>query len=203
MTCSPGIPASGQSLGSSRTQVLGNFTNYFNVVSQDHVAPNATGEGKHNKSTYPVHLAAADPVTIAGEVAVYCKLLGAIPTLFLRPENNGNPINVNPLLTISNILIGGNPFIQYSITFGGMRATWGIATQAGGFPNNTLVPFAVPFSVAPQSIQLTIESPALAARRFVQVLSGSPATNQFNITTSDINGAATTVSFTYLAFGLA
>ena len=54
MTFTPNIPADGQSLGSSKTQIRGNFTNYNNVISQDHVAPNSSGQGKHNKSTYVV-----------------------------------------------------------------------------------------------------------------------------------------------------
>jgi hypothetical protein len=201
MTFTPGIPASGQSLGASRTQVLNNFSNYYNVVSQDHIAPNLVGEGKHNKSTYPIHVPTTDPTTAANEVAVYCKLLGAVPALFMRPENNGTPINCTPFLTTSNILIGGNPFLQYSLTLGAARVTWGSATQAGGFPSGTVVPFAIPFTGAPQSIQLTIESPSPAARRFAQVLS-TPNNNNFTLTTSDLNGVATNVSFTYLAFGL-
>ena len=51
MTFTPNIPAVGQSLGSSRTQVLGNFSNYNTLVSVDHVSPNAAGQGQHKQIT--------------------------------------------------------------------------------------------------------------------------------------------------------
>ena len=51
MSFTANIPASGQSLGSSRLQVLNNFANYNTVVSVDHVAPNASGQGEHAKVT--------------------------------------------------------------------------------------------------------------------------------------------------------
>jgi len=71
MSFTPNIPASGQSLGSSRTQVLNNFSNYNTVMSVNHVAPNSSGEGKHKFVTVPGQSPA--PTCLANEGLIFAK----------------------------------------------------------------------------------------------------------------------------------
>ncbi len=52
MTFTSNIPQSGQSLGQTRDSVRNNFGNYNTVVSVDHVAPNASGQGQHKQVTF-------------------------------------------------------------------------------------------------------------------------------------------------------
>lgn len=136
MTFTPGIPASGQTLGASRTQVLGNFTNYFDVISVNHGAPNgepAASQGKHKFVEMPAQ--ASDPATIAGEISTYCKTSGAgAQELYLRRASNGTVIQMSvgdPVIAAS-----GSTFLP-----GGIIMKWGpVATGANlftpPFPNN-------------------------------------------------------------------
>lgn len=154
MTFTPNIPATGQSLGSSRTQVLNNFTNYFNTVSQDHVAPNATGQGKHNKSTYPDQ--ASDPVTIVNEIAAYGKSISGVSQLFLRPESAGNTIQMTRLDTGALSANSG-----YSFLPGGVIIQWGIVVATSGAGTLTNFPIVFPnacFGVSLGIVGLTISS---------------------------------------------
>lgn len=137
MTFTPNIPASGQTLGSSRDQILQNFSNYNTVVSQDHVSPNSSGQGKHNQSTYPEQ--AANPTTLANEGAVYTKAASAVTELFFRRESNGTAIQ----MTVGDPIAAAN-----GSTFlpGGIIMKWGTqvlptnvstpVVYASAFPNN-------------------------------------------------------------------
>lgn len=194
MTFTPNIPASGQSLGNSRTQVLGNFSNYNNVVSQDHVAPNASGQGKHKQSTYTE--LSLDATTLANEIAVYCKDVSGVSRLFQRLESNGTVIPFSPIFTTNVIVVNTTNQTQYSLSFGGMRITFGSCRDAAGFPTNTTVPFAVNFAVGNvPSVLLTIEDPN-ATSRTLNVTS-TPTNAAFSIKVSTSN-----VSFSYVALGL-
>lgn len=140
MTFTPGIPQSGQSLGNSRTQIVDNFTNYNDTMSQDHVAPNATGQGKHKLSTYVEQ--AADPATLANELAMYCKDLAGISSLFLRKESSGTVIQLSgqdPVLASpgSTILAGG-VYIKWGTgnSNEGPAAPANFTTFTTAFPNN-------------------------------------------------------------------
>lgn len=149
MTFTSNIPAVGQSLGSSRPQVVNNFTNYFNALSQDHVQPNGSGgiaQGKHNKSTYPEQT--VDPVTIANEIALYSKQAGSVAQLFMRRESSGTVIqmsNGDPIIAAN-----GETFIP-----GGFVLKWFTTTGTGSpitftslgltdFPNNAFAAVSSP-----------------------------------------------------------
>lgn len=190
------IPFTGETLGQSRTQVQGNFSIINTGIGVDHIDLQTSGSGKHNKSTYVVQTSPTDPVTGANEVAVYSKLNGSgDPNLYQRLQNSGAIIPFTPLLTTSNIMIDGTAFNQYSITIGGARFTWGSATRPAGFATNTTVPFAIAFTGAPSSIQLTVEDPNVAV--VLLNVATAPISSAFSIK----NNAA--ISFTYLAIGLA
>lgn len=143
----PNIPATGQSLGNSRTQVLGNFTNYFNVISQDHVDPNLGGQGKHKQSTYIDLMPADEPITGANETALYGKSVGAPleSELFFAREGAGAIIQMtkgDPIVALNgeSFLPGGviikwatGTFVSGTITFASLGLT--------NFPTNAFVAF--------------------------------------------------------------
>jgi hypothetical protein len=85
MSFTPNIPASGQSLGSSRTQVLNNFSVLRSTIAANHVDVNSMGAGKHNFSEYVAQ--AQSPATANTEVALYCRVAGGVAQLFLQKEN--------------------------------------------------------------------------------------------------------------------
>lgn len=137
MTFTPNIPASGQSLGSSRTQVVNNFTNYLNLVSQDHVAPNAMGQGKHNKSTYVVQ--GSDPTTASGEAALYALTGSAGTEVFLIRDNIAG---TKTALTTSKIAAPVASSSGISWLPGGILIQW---RAVAGVSNGTAITFPVPF----------------------------------------------------------
>ena len=128
MSFTPSIPQSGQTLGQTQQSVQNNFTNYNNVVSQDHVSPNSTGQGKHNKSTYKEQ--GSDPVTIADELAAYAKAVSGISQLFLRPESAGTPVQMSRLDTGASTANADNSN-GWTFLPGGLIFQWGYGQFAG------------------------------------------------------------------------
>jgi len=164
MTYVPGIPKSGQSLGSSRTQVLNNFTNYNNTISKNHVAPNSAGEGKHTFVEMPVQ--GLTPSTLAGEGGLFTKSLSTDPTksilYYQRDANTTVNQPVLPMATacfIVNAGAVGNIVMKYNITsivktgldgqytitmafplpFSAGIAEYGVLATFTGVPNTTAV----------------------------------------------------------------
>lgn len=83
MSFTPGIPASGQSLGNSRTQVLNNFSSLRSTLDTDHVDVNEADAGQHIQVTlndfgsfpYPVvgnqsYIAGAAASSVANQIRV-------------------------------------------------------------------------------------------------------------------------------------
>lgn len=138
MTFTSGVPTTGQTLGQTRDIIRNNFTNYFNVVSQDHISPNATGEGKHNKSTYVAQT--VDPVTALNEIAEYSKNASGIIQGFLAPSNAGTPIQMTRLDT--GALNNSN---GYSFLPGGLIIQW---AALSAISNNQEVTFPIAFPTA-------------------------------------------------------
>ena len=86
MTFTANIPTTGQSLGVTKQPIQDNFTNYFNVLSQDHVAPNLTGQGKHKKISL-TNQTAAVPSAGVSEVVIYSTTtLGISSPLYKRDD---------------------------------------------------------------------------------------------------------------------
>lgn len=102
MTFTPDIPRTGQTLGNSRPQVVGNFQTIHRAFSVDSASGNQTGdhfdydtanEGKHLRVRLPVIGVA--PTTAAGEGAIYTKDIGAgVVNPFFRRETNGAEFNL-------------------------------------------------------------------------------------------------------------
>jgi hypothetical protein len=89
MTFVSDIPVSGDSLGSTRDRIRGNFQEIAAVEAINHVAFNQVGKGKHTFLQMPEQVSA--PTTLANEAGFYSKV-GTNPAesnLFFRGENNG------------------------------------------------------------------------------------------------------------------
>lgn len=191
MTFTANIPSTGQSLGQTKNLISGNFTNYFNTVSQDHVAPNGAGgyaQGKHVKSTYVVQ--GSDPSTLANEMAVYSKLFNSIPTLFQRQQSSGAVVPLVSIVSSDSVTIAGTPQTQYNLIVGGMYLKWGFAFNC---PDNTVVNYATAFPTATQSVFLEITDPNATSTRLN--VKSSPTASSFTIRTS------ANISFYYFAIG--
>jgi len=86
MSFTPNIPATGQTLGQTRDPIRNNFTNYFDVMSVNHVAPNASGQGKHNFVEMPVQ--GSNPSTLSGEGGLFTKALSGSSILYYQRDAN-------------------------------------------------------------------------------------------------------------------
>ena len=86
MSFTPNIPDSGQTLGGSRSQISNNFANYYTVMSVNHVAPNASGQGKHAFVEMPVQ--SSVPATLAGEGGLFTQTLDGKSILYYQRDAN-------------------------------------------------------------------------------------------------------------------
>lgn len=191
MTFTPNIPTTGQSLGNTRDAIRNNFTNYNNVISENHYAPNDANEGKHKYLQMPEE--AADPATAVNEGAVYVKQgTGTVAQLFWRNENNGI------VQQLTGNFDAGN---QGSIEFFGFKIKWGFQNVN---PNtNTTITFVNslgnpdPFSTA---CYVVIPSAGASVGQNAESASivGTPNVNSFVVRTS---AGATVRKVTYIAIG--
>lgn len=196
MTFTPNIPATGQSLGQTKNLISGNFTNYFNTISQDHVPPNGSGgyaQGKHVASRYVVQ--GSDPTTIANEIAVYSKAISGIPTLFQRQQNNGTVATLISIIASSVFPIpnGGANQTQYALSLGGISIRFGFAAACA---NNSTINFSPNFTSACYYVNLT---PAFSgsASNLTLGIAETPTSASFSV---KLTGVATTDLY-YLAIG--
>lgn len=91
MSYNANIPQATDLISQSQGQLLTNFSQANTAFGIDHTAFDvAANQGKHKKSTYVEQ--AADPVTIANELAVYSKDVAGVTTEFLRKEGAGTVI---------------------------------------------------------------------------------------------------------------
>lgn len=109
MTFTPNIPASGQSLGNSRLQVLNNFAILRSTIATDHVDVNASGNGKHKFVHLPVQTSPVPPPTTAAlEGALYTKDVGSgVTQLFYRRESNGAEIQITNGTGLNEVSVSG------------------------------------------------------------------------------------------------
>lgn len=184
MTYTTGIPASGQTLGSSRSQILNNFSSLKTTIDQDHVDMNNTGPGKHKQSTYPE--SAVGPTTAANEGALYSKVAATITELFWRGESAATEVQMTT--GVPTIASSGSTFLP-----GGIILKWGVFSLANGQASFAQT-FVTPFINNVWSIVITAASSN--ANNFVswdnQTLAG--------FTPHRINTAGISF-FTYVAIG--
>lgn len=179
MTFTSGVPASGQSLGQTLTPIQNNFTNYFNTISVNHVAPNISGAGKHTFSEFVTQ--GADPATSVNEITLYGKTTGGATELFIRKDNSGNVYQLTTGTPVNAAT--GSTFLP-----GGLLINWGIT--------NSLTPsFNRAFSAPPYSIQVS-PSADNAARTVVVSNSSVPTSTGFTVLVSN-----TGLFYYYIAIG--
>lgn len=73
------VPLTGQTLGQTKVPINGNFVSIDTAFAQDHVPYNtasgvsvaSTGQGKHNRVTFPVQSASPPAVVAAGDDVLY------------------------------------------------------------------------------------------------------------------------------------
>ena len=162
MTYTTAIPVSGDSLGGTRDRIRTNFQEIDSVVGVNHVAFNASGEGKHKFLQMPEQAAA--PTTAANEGGFYAKV-GTTPAesnLFFRGESDGFEYQLTKAIAASTArfanttnysgtLNGGWTFLP-----GGMIMQYGRKTSPGSSGSITF-PITFPSGNAPFSIVVTNE----------------------------------------------
>ena len=128
MSYTVNIPATGQSLGNSRPQVVGNF-NYINTAfAINHVAFNQVNVGKHYKVEMPRQ--SPSPTPAAAEGFLFTKLANGITKLIWKRDAGATDIeltNVNPTNAQK-----GSTFLP-----GGLLLQWGKVSLAAGTANVT------------------------------------------------------------------
>jgi hypothetical protein len=130
MTFTSNIPFSGQSLGSSRTQVQGNFTNYFNLVSIDHVAPNAPGQGQHKEITFNTFGNSANFTQTGNQSYLY--------SFNATPASTSSCLVYQPSNTVMGTLIPVSPrAVCRAVYSGGMSGSWSLSADGPYGANST------------------------------------------------------------------
>lgn len=189
MTYTANIPFDGQTLGNSKSQVRGNFTNYFNLISVDHNAPNATNQGYHKV----IHFSnqGGDPATIAGVGQVYTKTVtdayGSGPQLFYRSGGGGVSQLTGSSATANGYAWCGGILIQWgskTLLANGSATTITFNTTANciNFPNNIF------------NVQLTMSDTSNSpSENGVFVKAGTLTTSGFNV----VNSSSSVVNVVY------
>lgn len=189
------IPQPNDDLSVSQPQILANFAEIATAFNLNHVAFNATGEGKHMFVEMP-NQNASPPTTIANEVGLYCNTstLTAQPELFFikqlgttapAPLNGANGYE----FTSSNYILNGG----WTRLPSGILMKWGTFSTGGStgtvvFPTGATIPA---FSNV-YNIQLTANGVATQYYTFNTVL-----VTQFAVA-SNVTG----INLNYLAIGI-
>jgi len=119
------IPQAGDLLSQSQAELLENFAQIKTLIDINHQTFGHADQGKHLQTTFPVR--AADPVTAANEVALYCKDNGAgAASLFFKPENQGIGATEYDFTTATQAVTGECTLPS------GIALKWGTATIAVG-----------------------------------------------------------------------
>lgn len=196
MTYTADIPISGESLGSTRDRIRGNFQENAAVFAINHVAFNTLGKGKHKFLQMPNQASA--PATLANEAGFYSKV-GTNPAesnLFFRGENNGfeyqltraNQANIATFSTATG----------WTYLPGGLIMQWG--KQAGSSANTIPVTFPIMFTNPAYSVQVIPERAASnpGDSTLTVIVTGSVSPSGFTIGNV---GSHTMVNWYWIAIG--
>jgi len=132
------VPLSGQTLGQTRVPIRTNFTVISDAFQVDHVAYNASGQGKHKWVTFPVQTqATAQAALIYPDIGLYSALYATtgINELFFR--NSGNVV---PDVPMTARLYAGNGWTYLP---SGIIIQWGVIAT-GANPSPVTFPIAFP-----------------------------------------------------------
>lgn len=209
MTYTNSIPIAGESLGSTRDRIRGNFEEIATVEAINHIAFNAVGKGKHKYLQMPEVTAsgAGVPVTLANEGGVYVDV-GPNPAqanLFFRGESNGFNYQLTRAIAASTALFGinTNNYNGVGVTFtggwtflpGGLLLQYGLVTS---LPPNGIktVTFPVAYTSACFSVSLNPVTSGLPNNQCI--LNANPTTTNFVIN----NNSSTFTRAFWMAVGL-
>lgn len=145
MSFTPNIPASGQTLGSSRQQVLNNFAALRSTISQgsgnpapgqtpNHIDVNNAGAGKHIFVQMPVQIPGPLNLPLSGEGGLITQTVGPSSELYYVRD----AVNTYYQMTgsVQNSQQG------FSVLFGGIRIQWFSLAAADG----QVIVFPTPFT---------------------------------------------------------
>lgn len=134
MGFNPNIPLAGDFLSVSQKQILSNYQAIANSWLENHVPlTNVENVGMHEVLT--LRPQAGDPITLAGQSAIYNKLVSNIPQLFFRPDTNQTPIQMSNE-NLNTIQTGGTGDAQTSFLAGPFTIYFGFIFNV---TNNQLV----------------------------------------------------------------
>ncbi len=212
MTYTPDIPVSGESLGSTRDRIRGNFQEIAAVEAINHVAFNTTGKGKHKFLQMPEQVSA--PTTLVNEGGFYTKV-GTNPAetnLFFRGESNGFEYQLTRAIAASTALFstnttypGAQAFEKGGWTFlpGGLILQYGSVLPGQGTSSSGTTLFPVAFTANPFIVMPTPVSRnsgvGSGQERVISVRDGLSVTNQFQWNWE--NSTGTYVGFNWIAIG--
>jgi len=172
MTFTPDLPISGDTLGSTRDRIRGNFQETSAVFAINHVGFNNLGKGKHIYLQMPEVTAsgAGVPVTLANEAGFYSKN-GANPiepNLWFRGQTNGYEYQLTNANQANNATFGTNtnypaPVVNqnggWTFLPGGLLLQYGNMTETAHDTNvGTPVFFPIAFTSFVSSITVTRRS---------------------------------------------
>ena len=190
------IPQPNDDLSVSQPQILANFAEIATAFNLNHVAFNATGEGKHAFVEMP-NQNAAPPTTIAGEVGLYCNTSTAttFPELFFI-KNNGGASVPPPLNNANGYVITGSNYTSPGWTRlpSGILLKWG--TFVSSLSTDTLI------------FDASTSNPAFANCYNVQLTSTSTTPTFFKVTSLTnlqcvvTSGTAVAIQCYYFATGV-
>lgn len=194
MSFTPSIPASGQTLGNSRLQVVNNFsslrTTISNATKPNHIDVNNVGAGKHIFVQIPTQSPSAANLPLNGEGGLITQNIGGSSELFYSRDN----VNTHYQMTGSRSLGSSG----YSVIFGALRIQWIQVSAADGATIN----FPVAFSAPPYCI-VGNEIDGAGVFDFVKPLTGSATTTNFvlSLLRGDGNAQATPRNLNFIALG--
>lgn len=203
MTYTSDIPISGETLGSTRDRIRGNFQEIAAVEAINHVAFNAIGKGKHKYLQMPEVTASGVgiPVTLANEGGVYVDVATnpAEANLFFRGENNGFQYQLTRVNQTKNATFG--TYTNYPPSVANQNGGWtflpgGLILQYGSMVStgsNTTVTFPIAFTTVNAVVTITRES------------NTGSAGGAFNITQTNFvmaRGGSSNTKFYWTAVGI-
>lgn len=136
MSFTANIPTVNQSLGTSRVDIVNNFSNLFNTAAVNHYDGNATGAGKHKFVQMPAIPNIGQPTIPASggdEISLYSKSISSRSTLFYTRDSSLTEIQ----------LTGVNPSAAnpgYTYLPGGLLIQFGAVTLTVTNPDIVTLP---------------------------------------------------------------
>lgn len=189
MSFTPNLPATGQSLGFTKTPIKDNFAVIRSTIATNHYDVNDPLAGKHKFSVYPSQ--GTDPVTTTTEAAIYTKTLGQVNAVFRSQDSAGAGGKVYQLTRAidgsfasfgTNNAYGTPPatFTQtggWTFLPGGLLLQYGFYGKAGSLGSSGTIQFPIPFTNPPFSTVASLKRSSSGNQAYS--ISSTPTTTQF------------------------